>query len=169
MNVSRSILFAATLLCIASRLPAQDEGTIGINLSVTGSTSLGVTWLTSPGFAIRPSVNYDWIKTSFPFAGSDETAVYGVDLDLLFRVSHAGRVTTYLGLGGGLVYYNPGAEPVSKGWLARTLLGVRVKVVDRVALFGELGLEYQSSDDQAFVPDRFTTTTAPIGVVVFLK
>lgn len=169
MSPTRSILLAATLLSIASRLSAQDDGTIGINLSVTGSTQIGVTWLTSPGFAIRPSVNYDWIKTSFPFSGSDETAVYGVDLDLLFRVSHSGRVTTYLGLGGGLVYYNPGAEPVSKGWLARTLVGARVKVVDRVALFGELGLEYQSGDDQTILPDRFTTTTAPIGVVVFFK
>jgi len=169
MRLSRSILLTAALLSVPSALSAQDEGTLGINLSVTGSTQIGVTWLTSPGVAIRPSVNFAWIKTSFPFSGSDETSVYGVDVDLLLRASHSERVTTYLGVGGGLVYYNPGAEPVSKGWLARTLVGARVKVFDRVALFGEVGFEYQSGEDQAILPDRFTTATTPIGVVVFLK
>ena len=168
MSVSRSILLAAVLLSRATALSAQTEGTFGINLRVTGTNQLGVTWQASPGFAIRPSLVFDWTKFELPFAsGESEVAIYGADVDLLFRASSAGRLTTYFGLGGGLLYYNPGPEPAVDAWLARLLIGARVTVVDRVAVFGELGLQYQSGDFP--VGDSFSTTTFPLGIVVFLK
>lgn len=166
MSVSRSILLSAGLLSWAAALSAQEEGKLGINLRVTGTTQLGVTWQASPGLAIRPSILFDWIKTTTPF-GSNETTIYGADVDLLFRGSSSSRLTTYYGLGAGLLYFNPGGQPVADAWLARLLLGARVRVVDRVAVFGELGLEYRAGDDQ--LGDEFSTATFPLGIVVFLK
>lgn len=166
MSVSRSVLLATALLSCATTLSAQEEGKLGINLRVTGTTQLGVTWQASPGVVIRPSIVFDWIKTTSPF-GNDETTIYGADVDVLFRGSSTGRVTTYYGLGGGLIYINTGSQPLTEAWLARLLLGARVRVVDRVAVFGELGLEYRSAD--GLLGDEFSTATFPIGIVVFLK
>jgi hypothetical protein len=164
--ISRSMLICACLLLPATALLAQNEGKFGINLRVTGTTQLGVTWRVSPGLALRPAIAFDWIKTTTPF-GDNETSIYGADLDLLFSGPTRDRVTTYYGVGGGVLYFNPGSEPVATAWLARALLGARVRIVERVALFGEVGLEYRAGDNP--IGDEFSTATFPLGIVVFLK
>ena len=52
-------------------------------------------------------------------------------------------------------------------WHARVLFGVRAKLLERVALFGEVGVEYQGAD----LPgnQRVALATFPLGIVVFFR
>lgn len=167
MHVSRSMLLSLCLLLSATALPAQDEGKLGINLRVNGATQLGVTWRVSPAVTLRPSLAFDWVKISSPLGGTAEVTTYGLDLDVLFRGATWDRVTSYYGVGGGTFWVN--SDFINEGniWAVRGLLGARVRIVPRVALFGEVGIQYQGGDE-AFGKE-FSTTTFPIGIVVFLK
>jgi hypothetical protein len=82
------------------------------------------------------------------------------------RFSPSPLLATYVGLGASAVQVSSGGGDRSL-WLARALFGVRVTLVERVALFGEVGLEYRDTDTPS--SQRAELVTFPIGVVVFLK
>lgn len=161
-----SVLVTATLALGAPELRAQDH-TLGLNLRVFSTPQLGVTWLASPSLAIRPSVIASWTKSTSPFGADVETTQLGGELDFLFRAGTRDRVTSYYGLGGFITHVSSSTGDGTL-WGTQALLGVRVRVVDRVAIFGEVGLGYQE-DDRTFNHRHVGFETMPLGVVVFLK
>ncbi len=163
---AQSVLVAVTLATGAPELRAQQH-TLGLNLSVLRTQQLGVTWLVSPSLAIRPSMIASWTKTRSPLGGEVETTQLGGELDFLFRAATWDRVTSYYGLGGLIAHVSSSAGDGTL-WGAELLLGARVRVLDRVTVFGEVGLGYQQ-DERSFGIRRATFETLPLGVVVFLK
>lgn len=158
-------LVAATISLIAADLAAQDR-TLGVNLRVVGTTQVGVTWLASPSFAVRPALSGSWQKQTLPFGGTTEVTQWAFDVDFLFGGPTGGRVTVYYGVGGSIGGIDGGSFPASTIWLGRGLVGARVNALDRVAIYGEVGVEYQDAGDFG---QRFALATFPLGVVVFLK
>ena len=161
---SASILLATAGLLTAGALDAQEK--LGVNLRLNRTQQVGVTWHRSPGFAIRPALTAGWSRTEAPFGPDVETTLLGLDLDFLFKAAAWGRVTSYYGLGASLIHISSDGDNAD-AWLARALLGARVTLVERVALFGEVGVEYQGSD--SLLGERVALATFPIGVIVFLK
>jgi hypothetical protein len=160
-------LVTAAVLLGATDLPAQQR-TLGLNFRVTGTTQVGVTWFASPSVALRPSIEAQWIKTTSPspFVGDNETLQWSLNLEALFGASGPERLNVYTGLGASIGGINPGPAPSSTVWGAWGLLGVSFRVVDRVAVFGEIGLTYEDAKD---VVQRFGLGTFPLGIVVYLK
>lgn len=145
----------------------QDNGPgkFGINFSFMGQGSVGVSWRVSPSVTLRPFGAFLWNKRSGPL-GSSEGTQWSVGLDVLFRTASWDRVRTYVGVG--TAFSNLSGIPSASGsqWAGRFLLGTQFKVVDRVALFGDIGAEYIDSDTFG---KTVTLRTNPIGVIVFLK
>jgi hypothetical protein len=161
------MLLVTILILPAPRLQGQ-ENTLGLNLRVNVSPQVGVTWLPTPSFAIRPSLTASWIKTTSPIGGgTTRTTQLGADLDFLFRAGTWGHVTSYFGVGGSVLRFSFDGGPEGTIVIARALFGTRVTLVDRVALFGEVGLEYQDADPIG--SQRIGLATFPLGVVVFLR
>jgi opacity protein-like surface antigen len=174
---AQSVLVALSLIPGALQLHAQ-EHTLGINFRVDAASQLGVTWLVSPSLTIRPSLTASWNKTTTtsPFGGEAwyETAILGVDLDFLFRAATWDRITSYYGLGVSVAHLSSSGNsglgsflPSGTAWGGRVLLGVRVRLLERVAFFGEVGLAYQDSDYASSQSVRLTTY--PLGIVIFLR
>jgi hypothetical protein len=132
-----------------------------------GTTQVGVTWLASPSFVVRPGLSGSWQKVTSPFGGSSEASQWAFDVDFLFGGPTGGRVTVYYGVGGSIGGIHVGGVPASTVWRGRGLVGARVNALDRVAIYGEVGVEYQDAGD--FGGQRFGLATFPLGVVVFLK
>lgn len=164
---AQSVLLTTTVLLTAHHLHGQ-ESTLGLNLRISGAPQVGVTWLRSSGFAIRPSLTASWrkIESPSPFGPDVETSQVGVDLDFLLRAATWDRVTSYYGLGGSVVRFSSDGSDTDI-WRARALLGARVTLFQRVAIFGEVGVEYQDAD--APFGQRVDLATFPLGIVVFLK
>ena len=163
-RLSQSMLLATAGLLAASALDAQEK--LGVNLRINRSSQLGVTWSLSSGLAVRPALTAGWSRTETAFGPDVETSVLGLDLDFLFKAAAWDRVTSYYGLGASFIHLSSDGDNAD-AWLARALLGVRVTVIERVALFGEVGVEYQDADSP--LGERVALATFPIGVVVFLK
>jgi hypothetical protein len=161
-----SALVAVTITLTAAEVAAQDH-TLGVNLRVVGTTQVGVTWLASPSFAIRPALSGSWQKVTSPLGGTTEATQWAFDVDFLFGGPSAGRVTVYSGVGGSIGGIHVGGFPASTVWRGRALVGARVNALDRVAIFGEVGVEYQDAGD--FGGQRFGLSTFPLGVVVFFR
>lgn len=154
------------LALIAPDLFAQDHS-FGVNLRVVGTTQVGVTWLTSPSFAVRPALSGSWQKTTNPFGGSNEVSQWAFDVDFLFGAASRDRVTVYYGIGGSIGGAKGGTAPASTIWRGRALVGARVNALDRVAFYGEVGVEYQDAGNA--LGQRVALATFPVGVVVYLK
>jgi hypothetical protein len=154
------------LALTAPDLSAQDHS-LGVNLRVVGTTQVGVTWLASPSFAVRPALSGSWQKTTNPFGGSNEISQWAFDVDFLFGAPTRDRVTVYYGIGGSVGGAKGGTAPASTIWRGRALVGARVNALDRVAFYGEVGVEYQDAGD--VLGQRVALATFPLGVVVYLK
>ena len=162
------LALVAPVIVLATPLLAQQRelGTLGLNLRVGGSPAVGVTWRASPAVVVRPAVSFAWNKTETPLSTS-ETTQYTVNLDLLLRTASWNRLTSYIGAGGGVGNISGSGGLVGKTWAARALAGAQLTVVDRVAVFGELGFEYDHAE--GFQGKQAALRTFPIGIVVFLK
>lgn len=166
MQLSRSVLSAVSLWLCAVPLAAQDDGKFGINLRVFSATQVGVTWRVSPAIMLRPAVGFSWTEVTGIGGSTVEATQVSGDLDVLFRGATWDRVTTYYGVGVG--YFTINSDFADAGaWAVRGLLGARVRVVSRVGIFGEIGVQYRDGDDP--IGTTFETVTFPIGVVVFLQ
>lgn len=106
---------------------------------------VGVTWFLSPSVALRPSVEAWWVKSTSQFGGSNETTQWALNLEALFGAGGPERVNLYTGVGGSIGGMNPDALPASTIWSVWGLVGARFTVVDRLALFGEVGVIYEVS------------------------
>jgi len=164
-------LLAVLSLCVSTTLAAQssaDPGTLGLNLSISGTASgIGMSWRVSPNVTLRPGVMFTWNRTTSPFSGTTETTVWGVGLDALFRGASWDRVATYVGLGGNYSHLAGNTALGSYAWAGRALFGARIKVVERVWVFGEAAVTYSVSD--GFFDRQLSLETLPIGVTIFLK
>jgi len=163
----RLALVAPALLLTTPLLAQQRQlGTLGLNLWVDGSPTVGVTWRVSPGVVLRPAVSFAWNKTESPLSTS-ETTQYTVNLDVLCRTASWNRLISYIGAGGGVGNISGSGGLVGQVWAARALAGAQLTVVDRVAVFGELGFEYRHAEGA--LGKQAALRTFPIGIVVFLK
>jgi len=126
-----------------------------------------VTWFASPSVALRPSIEAAWVKTTSPFGGTNETTQWSLNLEALFGAAGPERVNLYAGLGGSIGGIRSGSSPASTAWAGWGLVGARLTVVNRVALFGEIGLVYEDAED--FGAQRLQLGTFPLGIVVYLK
>lgn len=162
-------------------LLAQDRPTFGINLGVVGLQQIGITYQFTPAVAVRPAVVFAWSKRAFvPFSpGSsgpvDNTSTTaGLDLDLLFPVAADEGLTPYLGVGGDVArswFRSDVLNRSSTVWGLNGLFGVRATVIERFAVYGELGLRYTNHGDVGGLGDRQTIGlgTSALGVLVYLK
>lgn len=172
MHKAGMSLSLALLLSIVgaseNALTAQNDavGKLGLNFQVFGAPEIGVTWLITPSVAIRPGLMFSWTKSSTPF-GDNETSQYGVRTDVLLRLAESRGVTGYVAVGGTYNWMNESGDDPSF-WTVRSLLGMRVRLMDRVAVFGEAGFSYQRIEG-VIDARTFGTTTLPLGVIVFLK
>jgi hypothetical protein len=164
----RLAVLASCLLCTTTTLFAQDDelGKLGINLRVESGPSIGIDWRVSPKMTLRPVLTFQWSKTETPF-GTDERTQYGVGLDVLFRAASWDRVTSYYGIGAAFANISGAGTLAGNAWATKLLIGARVKVIERVALFGEIGVQYV--DAEGFFGKQFSLETFPLGVTVFLK
>ena len=154
------------LLVPFTPIAAQEPGKLGINLRVQNTPQLGLDWRVSSKVTLRPELSFSWQKTEGLF-GDQELTQYGVGLDVLVRAATWDRVTSYWGIGGSVGAVTGPSSLAGDAWAARLLLGARIKVVDRVSVFGEVGIEY--SDAESFFGKQFELQTFPLGVTVYLK
>lgn len=165
LRIARSVLLIVGLVAGARQLAAQDH-TLGLNLRVLGTAQIGLTILTSPAIAVRPSLSAGWAAVDFSGFGSVETSRVALDVDVLLRAATWDRVTLYSGPGVSIGRLNPSTGETTTVWGLRYLLGARLRVVDRVMLFGEAALEYDYNGDGG---ESAALVTLPLGIIVFLK
>jgi len=156
-------------------LPAQETHTLGLNVLAASSPTVGVTWQLSRSLALRPSVAVSWDSrdltrvssaTGMILQTSTTLTQAGLDLDLLVTMVDHRALTSYLGVGG----YFGGLWRDGEGnatWAVRTFLGIRIDVLDRVALFGEVGVEYDVLGFNDVKALRLST--APLGILLYLN
>ena len=162
----RLVFLLPALLVPLTPITAQEPGKLGINLRVQNTPQLGLDWRVSSKVTLRPELSFSWQKTEGLF-GDQELTQYAVGLDVLVRAATWDRVTSYWGIGGSVGAVTGPSSLAGDAWAARLLLGARIKVVDRVSVFGEVGIEY--SDAESFFGKQFELQTFPLGVTVYLK
>jgi len=162
-----AFLLPALLVPLTSTHAQETElGTFGINLRVQNSPQIGVDWRVSSRVTLRPTVSFSWTKSDGAF-GSEDVTQYALGLDVLARAATWDRVTSYYGIGASFGKVTGSPTITGDAWMARLLLGARIKVVDRVAVFGEVGINYSDSD--GFFGKQFALQTFPLRVTVYLK
>lgn len=154
------------LLIPLTPVAAQDTGKLGINLRVQDTPQIGLDWRVSSKVTLRPAFGFSWVKNQGLF-GDQELTQYAVGIDVLVDGARWDRVTSYLGLGGGIAAVNGPTTFDGDGWTAKLLMGARIRVFDRVAVFGEVGVNYSDSD--GVFGKQLELATFPLGVTVFLK
>ena len=143
--------------------PEDPQRTLGVNLRVNPAQQVGVTWLVSPSVTLRPSLSISWDRITQPVGSEIETTQFGVDLDVLLPAATWDRVMSYYGVGGSIARLSSDSSDATV-WSARAFLGVRVAVLERMAVFGEVGLAFY--DTGAFGTERVALATFPLGVVI---
>jgi hypothetical protein len=159
-----TVLFAVVTLALGSEAQAQ-ENKVGLNLAISQSPQIGLTILSSPKIAFRPSLSIQWTKFDAGLAGDVEATQIALTFDVLSTAVTRDRVTTYLGFGGTIGSISSDVLEDATIWAVRGLFGGRVRVFERLSVFGEVGIEY--SDLGA--GQNLALATFPIGVVLFLK
>ena len=168
-------VIAGLLLPGSRHLEAQREHTFALNVWAQSAATVGITWELEPGFAIRPAVGVSWDRvnrTMFDpnlgvFSYEYTEVQVGLDLDMLFTVAAVPHFATYLGFGGSVgETWQDGNGSVS--WTARTLAGLRVTVIERLALFGEIQV-YYSHDGGGQSANLLRLGTRPLGVMIYLN
>lgn len=167
--------FVAALLTLplVPHLQAQEPHRLGLNLSVVGSQRLGVTYHLSDAVTVRPAVGLDWFRSEAgaPLLTTRTSYQYGLMLDLLFPLAGDPAVTPYVGTGGEL-WFQGGL--FATGSTAHTvtgaaLFGLRVQLVTRLHVYGEVSLRYGATRGGGQHTDRLNLFTAPLGVLIYLK
>lgn len=162
-----ALLLPALLVPLTPALAQdRDPGKFGINLRVQNTPRIGIDWRVSSKVTLRPEFGFSWSKTEGLFGNQDVTQ-YAVGLDVLVRAATWDRVTSYWGIGGTFGKVNGPSTLAGDAWGARLLIGARIRVLDRVAVFGEVGMSY--TDAEGFFGQQFELQTFPLGVSVFLK
>jgi len=167
----RRTFHLVTGILLASSYPvvAQNAHTLGLNVHVSSSTRVGVTWQLQRSLALRPSAAFSWSSREQPTASGTTTTTLtqtGLDLDLLVNVASHEAFTSYLGLGGFLGgRWTNGEGEVA--WEARTFVGLRLEVLKRIALFSELGVQYTVVG--AGGAKALSLSTEPLGVLIYLN
>ena len=96
---------------------------------------------------------------------------YGLALDALFGAAGRDIVQPYVGVGGSYVFLRS-TNPTSTGHEvgATAFVGVRVRIVPRVHLYGEVGVDFVATRSafQAWT-DRLSLSTTPLGLMVYLN
>jgi hypothetical protein len=187
-------LIVSTLPVLAPVLLAQDQHRFGINLSVSEVPQVGFTFNISSRIVVRPTLQFSVTKIERDVrTGVDDivleetTTQSGIDLDLLTAVAHVDRVGLYIGAGVKALFVWD-TESVTEGspppefseffeegtnfqWSLspRALFGLRVPVVDRLSVFGDLVLEYwlaPQSHSTRF--RRVSLRTSALGITVYI-
>jgi hypothetical protein len=166
---------AGFLVAGSGHLEAQREHTFALNVSALSSANVGVTWTPTGSFALRPSVSFSWDRrevssynpvTQQPIT-ERTTTQFGLDIDALFTVAAAPPFAAYLGLGGSVGGYWLDSD-ADLQWGAAGIAGVRVHLIERLAVYGELRYSYSHmGGDRGY--DRLRLSTAPIGVMFYLN
>ncbi|MGH7530378.1 MAG: hypothetical protein ACREMN_08360 [Gemmatimonadales bacterium] len=166
MLLSRAgwMAIAAVTAVPVPQVQAQ-EHTLGVNARVLGASEVGVTWHVSPGLALRPALSFEWLKFDGAF-GDQEVTEYGLGVDVLFQAAAADRLTPYVGFGATYGVVNGSIAGDGPTWRGRGLFGLRVRVMNRVAAFGEIGAQYRDVDEGS---SSFVLATFPIGIIFYLK
>ena len=157
---------------MACSLRAQEPSRLGLNLSVGAQPQAGVTLQVGNGFELRPSIIFSWERVAGNGAtGSSTFASYGLALDALFGATHREAVRPYVGVGGTYLFLhatNPSITGHQVGGAA--FVGVRVRVVPRVHVYGEVAVNYVATRTPTSAwTDQLSLRTTPLGVLIYLK
>jgi opacity protein-like surface antigen len=162
-----AFLLPALLVPLTPALGQESApGKLGINLRVQNSPQIGFDLRVSSKVTLRPELSFRWQKTEGLF-GDQELTQYAVGLDVLVRAASWDRVTSYYGIGASIGAVTGPSSLAGDAWAARLLVGARIRVVERVAVFGEVGVAY--ADAEGFFGKQFELQTFPLGVTVYLK
>src|SRR5688572_4820845 len=135
------------MLLLVCAFPAgAQKNSLGLNLRISGSPDVGMTWFVSPTVAIRPSLAANSITVPSP-AGDSKLSRVALTTDVLLYARAAERIATYVGLGATIASLSSNVLPDQTTWGIRTLFGARVTVIERVAVFGEVALSYERGDE----------------------
>ena len=173
--VKRFLLLIALVVPSSEGLRGQEPSRLGLNLSVAGTAQVGVTWQLTNSFAVRPAVSIIWRRLRTPGDVNPPTTTdYGAHLDLLVTVARSGPVSTYLGAGGSYIFNRRpavfGSTEKGHAVAASGLFGARVRVMERVHLYGELALAYLAQRDaDGAGADQVLLRTSPLAVLIFLR
>ena len=168
---------AAVVIALFTVTPlrGQEPSRFGLNLSVAGTSQVGVTYHIGEGVALRPAVVFGRRKFRSPTNTNASTSTdYGLALDALFTVGRGGTVSTYLGAGGSYVFNHvaQGVTPAETGHTAGAsgLFGVRARIAERIHLYGELSLGYLGQRPPGNLRvDQVVLRTTPLAVLIYLK
>lgn len=171
--LSASAAVVIALLTVSS-LPGQEPSHLGINLSIVGSSRVGVTYYVSDAVALRPGIGFQWYhdeRTLLPGQPARTFGQFGMDLDVLFPLTRDLNLRPYLGLGSGLWFdrHAFGTSETAHTLAGGALFGVFVRVLARVHVYGEVALRYSATRGADRRLDRVGLSTLPIGVLVYLR
>lgn len=168
-------------MCSAPLLVAQNPQSLAVNLSVTSSPQVGVTYQVGKAVALRPALSLSWFKSTTSInVGTgqvirNETTMtrVGILLDALFARPGDAPVMPYTGLGGGVTFENRSGGSALFGdgntYSATALFGLRARILSRVFVYGELSLRFSAQRTSGNRSDSFGLATTPLGVLVYLK
>jgi hypothetical protein len=163
----RSFRYAGPLmLLLVCAIPAgAQKNSLGLNLRISGSPDVGITWFISSSVAIRPSLAANSVTVESP-TGDSKLSRVSLTTDVLFNARAIERIRMYVGVGGTVSKLRSDVLPDQTTWGFRTLFGARVTVIERVAFFGEIALNYERGDEGE---RQIALATLPLGIVVFLR
>jgi hypothetical protein len=183
------------LLGIASPVSAQDERRVGLVMGVP--VQVGILWHATERVAVRPDVSFSWSSSDLAAASSDyvdyssstSLSRLSLGLALLYYVGDDEGVRTYLApryrasrvsTSSESTLVIPGIPDVLPGSDRRLTqvshsggvsFGASYAPGDRLAVFGEAGLEFATSSsprlDDIEATSRAVGTTAGVGVVFY--
>ena len=169
MHLPRPALAALMALASASSLPGQEPDRLGVNLSVSASSQVGLTYHLTPSVALRPAISFGWRRMNSGPGVTTSFTDYGGSLDVLFMLSRGPAIRPYLGVGGTYILTRGGSGTAhtAAGW---GLLGVRARILDRVHVYGEAALRYsaaRSAVSGGIGTDQVVLSTTPLAVLIF--
>ncbi len=160
-------------MLIPLQLTAQESGSFGVNLGIRSTAQLGLTYHVSSAVTLRPEVSFGWwrheLSPGTPGPTSATRTEIGGGFDLLFPVAKAEGITPYFGIGSRLshIWYDrDSSNESSNRWVLRGLFGVRVKLLERIAAYGEMFAHY-GDDSGDYARSWFTIGTSSLGVIVY--
>jgi hypothetical protein len=157
-QLSRSIVVAFVLL-IARTAHAQEKGQVGV---VMGYPAVGIVWTLEDDFAIRTSVDFDFVSdtTDTNTINYDtSTSSLGIDIAVLFYDKRVDSLTMYISPSVGYRRFKTSTdvpilgdlESSASTWQFGGALGAQYSASRRFSIYGEAGLVYgrQTSDFDA--------------------
>jgi hypothetical protein len=190
-----AILMAIFIVIPVVEIDAAEDDRLGLNFEAGSRTSVGITYRIHNRISIRPSVAFQELKADnvpvyiepgedFPVFRTTER-VLQAGFGVLYRVASDSRIAIpYLGLdcflgrqdlpfqtleNNAVVYRNGSLRQTS----TRGLIGVQVRVVRRLSLYGEAGIEYVQRERFAFGGKKldvryFGSYSSGVGVIIYI-